>query len=72
MNRKLLDSKQGPMRDPLPGVKKQLQTEYEDLPEERIDEVAKHPVERFSGARVKEFVSVLAWRHARMHLQRAS
>lgn len=72
MNRRLLDPKQEPIRDALPGVKKQLETEYGDLPEERVDEVAKHSVERFSGARVKEFVPVLAWRHARLHLQRPS
>jgi hypothetical protein len=72
MNRTVDDRKQEPIKDPLPGVRKQLEREYEHLADERIDQVAKHSVERFSGARVREFVSVLAWRHARMHLRRAS
>lgn len=72
MNRTLLDPKQQPVKDPLPGLKKQLEAEYEDLPQKRIDDVARHSVERLSGARVKEFVPVLAWRHARHHLRRAS
>ena len=67
-----LDPKQEPLKDPLPRLKKELETEFEDLSQERIDEVAKHAVERLSGARVKEFVPVLAWRHARFHIQRAS
>jgi hypothetical protein len=72
VNRTLLDQKQEPLRDPLPGLKKQLEEEYGDLPQERIDEVAKHAVGRLAKARVKDFVPVLAWRHARHHLQRAS
>jgi hypothetical protein len=72
MNRTVVDTKQEPIKDPLPGLKTQLESEYKHIPDERIDQVAKHSVERFSGARVKEFVSVLAWRHARMHLRRAS
>jgi hypothetical protein len=72
MNRTVLDPKQEPIKDPLPGLKKQLEKEYEHIADERIDQVAKHSVERFSRARVKEFVSVLAWRHTRMHLRRAS
>lgn len=71
MNRSLLDPKQEPIKDPLPGLKRQLETEYENLPPERIDQVARHSVGRFSGARVKEFVPVLAWRHALHHLGRA-
>jgi hypothetical protein len=72
MNRTVDDPKQEPIRDPLPGLKKQLEREYDHIADERIDQVAQHSVERLSGARVKEFVSVLAWRHARMHLRRAS
>jgi hypothetical protein len=72
MNRTVVGPKQEPIKDPLPGLKMRLEREYEHVPDERIDQVAKHSVERFSGARVREFVSVLAWRHARMHLRRAS
>jgi hypothetical protein len=72
MTRTRFDPKQEPVRDPLPGLKKQLEAQYENLPLERIDEVAKHSLERFSGARIREFVPVLAWRHARHHLRRAS
>jgi hypothetical protein len=38
----------------------------------RIDEAAKHAFERLGGAKVREFVPILAWRHAREHLRRAS
>jgi hypothetical protein len=60
------------IRDPLPGLRKQLAEEYRDQPDDRIDEAAKHAVERLGGAKVREFVSILAWRHAREHLRRAS
>jgi hypothetical protein len=60
MNRTVVNPKQEPIRDTLPGLKNQLEKEYEHLPDERIDQVAKHSVERLSGARVSEFVSVLA------------
>lgn len=72
MDRTLLDPGQEPLRDPLPGLKKQLRSEYDRLPEERIDQVAKHSLDRYAAAKVREFVPVLAWRHARRHLQRAS
>lgn len=72
MNRTLLDAKQEPLKDPLPGLKKQLRSEYDGLPEERIDEVAHHALEKYAAARVQEFVPVLAWRHARRHLRRFS
>jgi len=65
VNRTLLDPKQEPLKDPLPGLKKQLEDKYGDLAQERIDEVAKHAVGRLAKARVKDFVPVLAWRHAR-------
>jgi hypothetical protein len=72
MDRTLLDPKQEPLKDPLPGLKKQLRSEYLELPEERIDEVAKHSLDKYSAAKVREFVPVLAWRHARRHLRRVS
>jgi len=72
MDRTLLDPKQEPLKDPLPGLKKQLRSEYGQLPDERIDQVAKHSLDKYAAAKVREFVPVLAWRHARRHLQRAS
>ena len=72
MDRTLLDPKQQPIKDPLPGLKKQLMSEYDELSEERIDQVAEHALHKYTEAKVREFVPVLAWRHARSHLQRAS
>jgi hypothetical protein len=72
MNQTLLEPKHDLDKDALPRLRKQLEREWGDVPDERIDLVAKHSFERFSGARVKEFVPVLAWRHARHHLQGAS
>ena len=60
------------IKDPLPGLKKQLAGEYEDQTEERIDEAAKHALGEFAGARLREFVPIFAWRHARELLRRAS
>jgi hypothetical protein len=60
------------IRDPLLGLRKQLAEEYRDQPDDRMDEAAKHAVERLGGAKVREFVPILAWRHAREHLRRAS
>ena len=59
-------------RDPLPRLRKQLAEEYRDQPGDRIDEAAKHALDRFGGAKVREFVPILAWRHARRHLRSAS
>jgi hypothetical protein len=59
-------------RDPLQRLRKQLAEEYRDQPGDRIDEAAKHALDRLGGARVKEFVPIFAWRHARQHLRRAS
>ena len=58
--------------DPLPGVKEQLRQEYEELPEERIEAVARHALDELASARVKDFVPVLAWRRAREQLREAS
>ena len=59
-------------RDPLQRLRKQLEEEYRDQPGDRIDEAAKHALDRFGGAKVREFVPILAWRHARQHLRNAS
>jgi hypothetical protein len=59
-------------RDPLPRLRKALADEYRDQPGDRIDEAAKHALDRFGGAKVKEFVPILAWRHARRLLRHAS
>ena len=60
------------IRSPLPRLRKQLEMEYEGLPQKTIDEVAKRSLDEFAGARVREFVPILAWRRAREHLRRAS
>ena len=73
MNKTLLDPKQEPLfKDPLPGLVKELKEAHAVLPEEQINEVARNSVDRLAKARVREFVPVLAWRHARFHLQRAT
>ena len=63
---------EGSIRDPLPRLRKQLAEEYRDQPGDRIDEAAKHALDRFGGAKVREYVPILAWRHARQHLRSAS
>ena len=59
-------------RDPLTGLKKQLSEEYEGQPEEKIDEAARHGLDRLADARVRAFIGIFAWRHASEHLRRAS
>jgi hypothetical protein len=59
-------------RDPLPRLRKQLSEEYGDQPDDRIDQAAKHALERLGAARIREFVPIFAWRHAREHLRQAS
>jgi hypothetical protein len=59
-------------RDPLQRLRKQLADEYRDQPDDRIDEAAKHALNRLGDARVREFVPIFAWRHARQHLRSAS
>jgi hypothetical protein len=59
-------------RDPLQRLRKQLAQEYRDQPGDRIDEAAKHALDRLGDARVREFVPIFAWRHARQHLRGAS
>jgi hypothetical protein len=59
--------------DPLPGLLRQLEAEYgDDVPSETIDRVAKESLGDFRGAKVRDFVPVFAWRHARQRLRRAS
>jgi hypothetical protein len=60
------------IKDPLQRLREQLAEEYRDQPGDRIDEAAKHALDRFGGAKVREFVPILAWRHARQHLRSAS
>ena len=59
-------------RDPLVSLKKQLSKEYEGQPEDRIDQAARHGLDRLADARVRAFVGIFAWRHASKHLRRAS
>ena len=60
------------IKSPLPRLRKQLEMEYEGLPQKTIDEVAKRSLDELAGARVREYVPILAWRRAREHLRRAS
>lgn len=59
-------------KDPLVVLRKHLSKEYEDQPEDKINEAARHALDRFADARIRDFVGVFAWRHAKMHLSRAS
>jgi len=60
------------IRDPLPGLRKQLADEYEGLPDEEIDQAAQQALDELAEAKVREFVPVIAWRRARERLRRAS
>ncbi|MGA9159964.1 MAG: hypothetical protein WB297_03745 [Actinomycetota bacterium] len=66
------DPRQEPIKNPFPGLKKQLEEEYRGLPESKIDEVARQALGEFDGARVREFVPILAWRRARKQLRKVS
>jgi hypothetical protein len=73
MNRTLRDHEEKPfIREPLRGLVEQLRDAHGDLPDEQIWEVAKHSLDRFAKARIRNFVPVLAWRHAQRHLRRAA
>ena len=63
---------EGAGRDSLLGLKKQLSEEYGDQTEDRIDQAARHGLDRLADVRVRGFVGIFAWRHAREHLRRAS
>jgi hypothetical protein len=39
---------------------------------DRIDQAARHGLDRLADVRVRGFVGIFAWRHAREHLRRAS
>ena len=60
------------IRDPLPRLKEQLIEEFEGQREDLIDQAAKHSLERYKSAKLREFVPIFAWRHARGHLRGAS
>ena len=66
------DPRQEPIKNPFPGLKKQLEEEYRGLPESKIDEVARQALGEFESVRVREFVPILAWRRARKQLRKAS
>ena len=66
------DPRQEPIKNSFPGLKKQLEEEHRGLPESKIDEVARQALGEFEGARVREFVPVLAWRRARKQLRKAT
>lgn len=66
------DPRQEPIKNPFPGLKKQLEQEYRGLPESKIDEVARQALGEFKGVRVREFVPILAWRRARKQLRKSS
>jgi hypothetical protein len=51
-------------RDPLQDLKKQLSEEFRDQPEERIDQAARHSLDRPADVKVRDFVGLFAWRHA--------
>jgi hypothetical protein len=56
--------------DPLTRVRGQLEAEYGGtMPRERIDRAAKEAVEALADARIRDFISLLAWRQARARLR---
>jgi hypothetical protein len=67
-------SEVGPQEaDPLPGLRKQLAEEYgASVPPEKIEQIARQSLGELRDARIKEFVSVFAWRRARGRLGRTS
>jgi hypothetical protein len=67
-----MNALEGTGRDSLLGLKKQLSEEYGDQTEDRIDQAARHGLDRLADVRVRGFVGIFAWRHAREHLRRAS
>ena len=60
------------IKDPLPRLKQELTEEFEGQSEDLIDQAAKHSLERYKSAKVREFVPIFAWRHARSHFRSAS
>ena len=49
------------IRDPFPRLREQLIEEFEGQREDLIDQAAKHSLERYKGAKVREFVPIFAW-----------
>lgn len=66
------NQKQEAIKDLLPRLRKQLEEEYEDLPEGKAHAVAKQALDELAEARVRDFVPIMAWRRARANLRRAS
>jgi hypothetical protein len=63
------DPIQKPAADLLPRLRSQLEEEYgRSVPSDTIAQVAEQPLKEFQGAKVREFVSVFAWRRARQRL----
>jgi hypothetical protein len=70
MNKTLRDHKEKSLiREPLRGLVEQLKDAHGDLPDEQIRDVAKNSLDRFAKARTRNFVPVLAWRHAQRNVQ---
>ena len=72
-----MSSRRDPMQeaiaDPLPRLREQLATEFGAVvPGEKIEQAAQQALGEFEDARVREFVSVLAWRRARARLRQAT
>ena len=67
-----MEPARGGAEGPATGLKKQLADEYEDLPEEKVDEIAKLALDELTDAPVREFVPIMAWRRARERLRQAS
>jgi hypothetical protein len=60
----------GDVKDVFPALRDELRRDYGNaVPQDAIDWVARHAIERLNGARVREFVPLLAERHARAHLR---
>jgi hypothetical protein len=51
-------------------VERQLSREFQSLPRDRVRQVAHESVEAFRGARVTQFVPLLAFREARRRVLR--
>jgi hypothetical protein len=61
------------IRDPLPGLRKQLEHECGDVASsEAIARAAEDALTELEGARIREFVPLFAWRRARARLRKAS
>ena len=63
------DPIQKPAADLLPRLRSQLEEEYGgSVPSDTIAKVAEQTLKEFQGTKVREFVSVFAWRRARQRL----